>query len=61
MEGPVLGSFYNVEMQDKSWHLAEVIQKRENPETKVIEYYVHYKECKLSSEMGHYTTPHVCF
>ena len=45
--GPVLGSFYNVEMQDKSWHIAEVIQKRENSETKLTEYYVHYKECKL--------------
>ena len=28
--------------------MAEVIQKRENPETKCTEYYVHYKDCEYS-------------
>lgn len=44
---PTLGVFYYVQRVDESWHVAEVIQKRENLETKEQEYYVHYKECKL--------------
>ena len=42
---PTQGSFYQVLMTDGSWHVAEVIQKRENAESKRQEYYVHYKEC----------------
>ncbi|XP_003384225.1 PREDICTED: histone acetyltransferase KAT8-like [Amphimedon queenslandica] len=41
---PVLGSLYHVEMTDHTWHMAEIIQKRENMDTKRMEYYVHYKE-----------------
>lgn len=43
---PSLGVFYYVQRVDESWHVAEVIQKRENLETKEQEFYVHYKECK---------------
>lgn len=43
---PTQGSFYQVLMTDGSWHVAEIIQKRENTESKRQEYYVHYKECK---------------
>ena len=43
---PILGVFYHVQRTDKTWHVAEVIQKRENPESKKLEYYVHYKECE---------------
>jgi ribonuclease HI len=43
---PSLGVFYYVQRVDESWHVAEVIQKRENFETKEQEFYVHYKECK---------------
>lgn len=43
---PVLGSLYHVEMSDGTWHMAEIIQKRENMDNKRMEYYVHYKECK---------------
>lgn len=43
---PTLGVYYYVQRVDKSWHVAEVIQKRENPESKEHEFYVHYKECK---------------
>ena len=46
---PSLGVFYYVQRVDESWHVAEVIQKRENLETKEQEFYVHYKECKLTS------------
>ena len=42
---PILGSLYQVEMSDGAWHVAEIIQKRNNPETKITEYYIHYKEC----------------
>jgi histone acetyltransferase MYST1 len=31
-------------MCDGSWHMAEVIQKRDNPDNRRTEYYVHYKE-----------------
>lgn len=43
---PALGMFYHVQRVDESWHVAEVIQKRENVVTKEHEFYVHYKECK---------------
>lgn len=43
---PTLGSLYHVEMSDRTWHVAEIIQKRESLEAKGMEYYVHYKECK---------------
>lgn len=46
--GPTLGMYYYVQRVDESWHVAEVIQKRENAETKEHEFYVHYKECKCS-------------
>lgn len=46
---PNLGVFYYVQRVDESWHVAEVIQKRENLETKEQEFYVHYKECKQNS------------
>lgn len=39
-----LGSLYHAQRLDGSWHMAEVIQKRENPDTKCTEYYVHYKD-----------------
>lgn len=42
---PTLGMYYYVQRVDESWHVAEVIQKRENAETKEHEFYVHYKEC----------------
>ena len=42
---PILGSLYQVEMNDGTWHVAEIIQKRTNHETKITEYYIHYKEC----------------
>ena len=42
---PILGSFYNVQMKDNTWQVAEIIQKRQNTDTKRAEYYVHYKEC----------------
>lgn len=41
---PILGSFYNVRMKDNTWQVAEIIQKRQNTDTKRAEYYVHYKE-----------------
>lgn len=43
---PTLGVYYYVQRVDESWHVAEVIQKRENAVTKEHEFYVHYKECK---------------
>ena len=44
-----LGALYHVQRLDGSWHMAEVIQKRDNPETKCKEYYVHYKDCEYLS------------
>ena len=37
-----------VHRDDGSWHMAKLIQKRENPDTKDTEYYVHYDGCKWS-------------
>ena len=45
--------FYYVQRVDESWHVAEVIQKRENLETKEQEFYVHYKECEYISMVQH--------
>ena len=45
--GPTLGVRYYVKRGDGSWHVAEIIQKRENPENQRTEFYVHYKECEL--------------
>ena len=36
-----------VHRNDGSWHMAKLIQKRENPDTHDTEYYVHYDGCKL--------------
>lgn len=36
-----------VHRDDGSWHMAKLIQKRENPETHDTEYYVHYDGRKL--------------
>ena len=47
---PSLGSCYNIQMCDESWHVAEIVQKRENSETTRIEYYVHYRECELAND-----------
>ena len=46
LQEPTLGVYYYVQRVDESWHVAEVIQKRENAETKEHEFYVHYKECE---------------
>lgn len=45
---PAMGSFYHVQWADESWHVAEIIQRRVNPETQENQVYVHYKECKYS-------------
>ena len=45
---PTLGGFYHVERGDGSWHVAEVIQRRENPDSGRAEFYVHYKECECA-------------
>ena len=45
---PTLGSCYNVQMLDKSWHTAEVVQKRANGDNHRTEYYVHYRDCKMN-------------
>jgi len=37
-----------VHRDDGSWHMAKLIQKRENPDTHHTEYYVHYDGCKLA-------------
>ena len=44
--GPTLGVHYYVLRADDSWNVAEIIQKRENPENQRTEFYVHYKECE---------------
>ena len=36
-----------VHRDDGSWHMAKLIQKRENPDTHDTEYYVHYDGCKM--------------
>ena len=43
----LLGVQQLVHRDDGSWHMAKLIQKRENPETHDTEYYVHYDGCKL--------------
>ena len=43
---PSVGSFYHVYWEDESWHVAEIIQYRVDPETQENQVYVHYKECK---------------
>ena len=43
---PSVGRFYHVQWSDDSWHVAEIIQRRVNPETEEAQVYVHYKECK---------------
>ena len=46
--GSMIGVNQLVHRNDGSWHLAKLIQKRENPDTHDTEYYVHYDGCKLS-------------
>lgn len=45
---PTLNTYYYVQRADESWHVAEVIQKREVDidNEKKKEFYVHYKDCK---------------
>lgn len=52
---PTAGSCYNIEMSDGSWHIAEIVQKRENSsrETTRTEYYVHYRECERRNTSTH--------
>lgn len=45
--GSLVGVNQLVHRNDGSWHLAKLIQKRENPDTHDTEYYVHYDGCKL--------------
>ena len=47
---PTLNTYYYVQRADESWHVAEVIQKREvdMDNEKKKEFYVHYKDCKLA-------------
>lgn len=46
---PTLNTCYYVQRADETWHVAEVIQKRdvEVDNEKKKEFYVHYKDCKL--------------
>lgn len=44
--GSMIGVNQLVHRNDGSWHLAKLIQKRENPDTHDTEYYVHYDGCK---------------
>uniref|UniRef100_A0AAG5DMW3 Histone acetyltransferase n=1 Tax=Anopheles atroparvus TaxID=41427 RepID=A0AAG5DMW3_ANOAO len=40
----VIGEEYMVQRQDGSWHLAQLIQSRQNPcDPKQLEYYIHYE------------------
>lgn len=45
---PTLNTCYYVQRADETWHVAEVIQKREIDveSEKKMEFYVHYKDCK---------------
>lgn len=45
---PTLNTCYYVQRADETWHVAEVIQKREVEieNEKKSEFYVHYKDCK---------------
>ncbi len=45
---PTLNMLYYVQRADDSWHVAEVIQKREVEvdDEKKKEFYIHYKDCK---------------
>ena len=44
--GASLGETYLVQRTEGEWHVAELIQKRENPEKDESEYYVHYDGCE---------------
>ncbi len=44
---PTLGAYYYVQRADEEWYIAEIIQRRENTESRRLEFYVHYKECEL--------------
>ena len=44
--GASLGETYLVQRTEGEWHVAELIQKRDNPENDESEYYVHYDGCK---------------
>ena len=45
---PTLNTYYYVQRADETWHVAEVIQRREvgMDNEKKKEFYVHYKDCK---------------
>lgn len=47
---PTLNTYYYVQRPDESWHVAEVIQKREVDveNEKKKEFYIHYKDCKMA-------------
>ena len=51
---PTLNTYYYVQRADESWHVAEVIQKREIEvdDEKKKEFYIHYKNCKTKSVKG---------
>ena len=48
---PSLNTCYYVQRADETWHVAEVIQRREVEveNEKKKEFYVHYKDCKTHS------------
>lgn len=49
---PTLNTCYYVQRADGTWHVAEVIQKREIDQEdieKKKEFYVHYKDCECVS------------
>ena len=49
---PVLNTCYYVQRADETWHVAEVIQRREvdQDNERKKEFYVHYKDCKAQGE-----------
>ena len=46
---PSLSTHYHVRRVDGGWHVGEVIQKRNNLENGLTEYYVHYKDSEWSN------------
>lgn len=45
---PLLSTHYHVRRADDTWHVGEVIQRRNTVENGFTEYYIHYKDCKSS-------------
>lgn len=58
---PTLNTYYYVQRADESWHVAEVIQKREVDidNEKKKEFYVHYKDCKKTVRQPNRTNVYV--